>query len=517
MEKYDAVVIGAGPNGLVAATSLAKQGKSVCLVEGREKLGGMAADVELSPGVTAPEMAHLVHSLHPKVAKEMGVDIKSAPVLPTVSLSADGNHVVMRGDKATNIDGSAHADAAAYKTLHNRMVSYAGVLGQLADKQPVELAGGLMSMSSMKELMGLAKMGLSLRTKGKAEMREFLRILLSNSYDLILDEMADGPLAGAMCADATRGNFLGPRSPGTVFTMMYRMAQGGEARLPNGGPGAVIAQFADAARAAGVTIRTGATVAAVTVSDQDTVTGVTLSDGTEIGARAVVSSAGPMQTMRMAGIEHFDIETARRAKNLRAKGTVAKLNLVLSKAPFVTGLSQELTAGRLVIAPSALQVERSFNPAKYGELTPNPVIEAVSPTLTHGAQAGKHVLSLNVMHVPFAPTGGWTDQLRADLIDSVLATLAPFMPELKDSIEVTQLLTPADIEAETGATGGHWHHGELGFDQLLNTRPMGGSAHYNLAIGGLYLCGASAHPGGDITGLAGRNSAARLLKDGVLS
>ncbi len=263
-------------------------------------------------------------------------------------------------------------------------------------------------------------------------------------------------------------------------------------------------------------MRFGAGVASVTV-EGDRVRGVTLEDGTVLEACAVLSSLAAPLTMQLAGAQHFDIEATRRLRKMRAKGAVAKLNLVLSAVPEMPGLSAAQKAGRLLVAPSATYVESAFNPVKYGQASEHPVIEAVIPSLTDPAlcKDGQHVLSAIVSYVPFDPDGGWTDAARADLTKQAADTLATYMPGLEDLVTHETLLTPDDIAASTGAPGGHWHHGELSIDQLLTVRPVNGMSRYAFGVEGLYLCGASAHPGGDVTGSPGRNAARVLLADGI--
>jgi phytoene dehydrogenase-like protein len=515
---YDAVVIGAGHNGLAAATTLARQGKSVCVIESRDGIGGMARNAAIAPGVVAPKMAHLLYNLNPKTLKELGITAPKSVSLPTVSLADDGRHVVIQGDLVIYADGSAHPEAATFAALHKRLTKFAALLGQMSLKTPPSLAGGLMDMATLQELAGLAKLGIGLKRMGKKDMREFLRILLSNAYDLILDDFADAPLAGMLAADAVRGAYAGPRSPGTVFSMMYRLGNGGDVRLPMGGMGAVADAFANAAKLAGCDIRTGCRVAQVIV-ENDTARGVILADGSVINARSVLSSIGAFQTMQMAGVQHYDTEAVRRLRNLRNKGTVAKVNLVLSGAPDFVGLDAKLTAGRLLIATSATYVERAFNPVKYGDMSNAPVIEAVIPSLSDPSLCsdGQHILSANVQYVPYALAGGWTPAARQKLLKSTLDRLEVYAPGLGRLVTHSEVLTPLDIETQTGAPGGHWHHAEMGIDQILTLRPVNGMARYGFGIAGYYLCGASAHPGGDVMGTAGRNAARQLLKDGVLA
>lgn len=507
---FDAVVIGAGHNGLAAAATLARAGMRVLVVERAKTVGGMAKTVDWGTGAKGPEIAHLLYNLSPAVTSDLKLSLETCS-LPTIALSPDGDHAVMDGASLTFAAGGMHPQAAEYAALHERLCRFAALLGQLSDKPPPSLAGGL---ASLRDIGGLARLGLGLKRMGKADMREFLRVILSNAYDLILDELPDGPVAGALAADAVRGAWAGPRSPGSVFTLLYRMGQGGGASLPIGGIGAVTDALARAATTAGAELRFGAGVASVEV-EADTVRGVTLEDGTKIAAAVVLSSLAPLPSLHLAGAADFDVETTRRARKVRAKGTVAKLNLVLKSAPDIPGLTDAQTAGRLIVAPSGAYVESAFNPVKYGAVSKHPVIEAVIPSLTDPSlcDGGRQALSAIVQFVPHTPEGGWTDAGRAALTRRIIDTLATYMPGLPDLIEGETLLTPADIEHLTGAPGGHWHHAEMSIDQLLTVRPINGMARYAFGVSGLYLCGASAHPGGDVTGSPGRNAARRLLQE----
>jgi len=544
VEAFDAIVIGAGHNGLTAAATLARKGKRVCVLERSEQVGGMMTDGALAPGVSAPRMAHLLYNLNATVARELGlggsIPLRTAK-LPTVSLSPDGLHTVIENGQARLSDGTAHPQAEVFAALHARLIRFAGLLARLANQTPPKLEGGLGNAGTLSELSVLARLGLDLKLMGKKEMQEFLRVTLSNVHDLLVDELGDGPLAGAMAADAVRGAFAGPRSPGTVFSLMYRLGSPkppGSARHaagPRNGPGngggsadpvlpldgmaAVSKAFARAARDAGADIRCGQGVVQVLVDDADRVTGVTLDNGQTLTAPLVLSSAGPLQTMQMAGPDHFDIEAVRRLRSLRNKGTTAKVNLLLSGTPAFTGLSPELTAGRLLIAPSSTYVERAFNPAKYNAMPTAPVVEMVLPGLSGApgsgdVASGQQVLSAIVNFVPPAPEKGWRATERKALLKVLLSTLEAYAPGIGKLVTASEVVTPDDIAAETGAPGGHWHHLEMGLDQILTLRPTNGTAHYAFGPQGLFLCAASAHPGGDITGAPGRNSALQALKTG---
>ncbi len=508
-ETFDVIVIGAGHNGLSAAATLARAGKRVCVVEKEDVSGGMARSTQWSPQARGPQIAHLLYNLSPVLCAELGLHLDTKP-LDTIALSPEGDHAVLKGDRLSFADGTTHPKAEAFAVLQRRLTRFAALLEPLSLAPPP-----LMEEARLGEMAGLAKLGFNLKRMGKVEMREFLRIVLSNAYDLLIDELGDGPVAGALAADAVRGAFSGPRAPGSVFSLLYRLGQGGTAVWPMGGMEAVIGALEQSAASAGATLRHGGGVVSVTLAG-DRVSGVTLDDGSTLTAPAVLSSLGALRTMQLAGPQHYDIETVRRLRALRAKGTTAKFNLVLTGVPDVPGLTEAQKAGRLVMAPSAADVEKAYNPVKYGEVSEVPVMEAILPSLIDPSlcRGGRQVMSVIAQYVPLAPTDGWTEAKRAALAERLTTGLERYMPGLSGLIEKAELLVPDDIEALTGAPGGHWHHAELSIDQLLTVRPVNGFARYAFGPEGYYLCGASAHPGGDLTGLPGRNAARQVLDAG---
>ena len=506
MSRYDAIVIGAGVNGLVAGAVLARRGKSVCILEAKPAVGGMASLAQDG----GPALAHLVHNLSPSVRRDIGLDALKWPFkltpLPTMSLDPQGRHVVLRGQRASYADGGEHAGAQHCRTLLQRLTSYGALLRHLAELPPPG-GGQALSGPGLARALRLARFGIGLRGMGKPEMRRFLQVLLSNSYDLILDEIPDGPLAGLLAADAVRGTAMGPGSPGTVFSLIYRMGHGGIAARPDSGMNAVMDSLAGAARDAGCRIETATPARRILVAC-DRVTGVETDTGDVLEASRVLSSAAPQVTADLTGLGHFDIEATRRLRNVRARGTAAKINLALARAPEIPGLPQDLLGARMIFAPSADYVERAFNPAKYSEMSEAPAIEAVMPD----PHADRPWLSLIMQYAP-ADLSGWTDAARDRLLKNTLDALARVAPDLPGLVEEAQVLTPDLIEAATAAPSGHWHHAELSLDQLLTLRPGNGMGHYAFGPAGLYLCGAATHPGGDVMGLAGRNAALKALED----
>jgi phytoene dehydrogenase-like protein len=401
-------------------------------------------------------------------------------------------------------------DAERYRRFRRRMTRFADLLRRVMIKPPPRLGS-----SDWRDLAALARVGLDIRRLGKGEMREFLRLIGMNMHDEVTERFASPLLRGAVCFDAVLGTHLGPRSPNTILTYLYRLAgDHGRVGIPKGGMGMVSALLAQSARSGGVDIRTGNPVRRVVV-DNGRVVGVETQDGEIHESYTVISNADPKRTvMRLVGARHFETTFVKRIHQLRSRGNAAKLHLALDGLPDIGGLGRDELGNRILIAGDEHRVERAFNPAKYGEFSTEPVIEMTFPSVHDEslAPADKHVMSAIVQYAPFALDGGWTDAARQSLLDTVMATIARFAPGIEQRVEASELLTPADIEDRFHITGGHWHHGEFVLDQFLFVRPVSGAACYAMPLDGLYLCGAGTHPGGGVSGAAGRNAARTILQ-----
>lgn len=260
-------------------------------------------------------------------------------------------------------------------------------------------------------------------------------------------------------------------------------------------------------------MQTGAKVAQILVED-GAAAGIVLKDGEEIRAPLVFSSLDPRKTfLELIGAQHFETEFNHTLRQWRSEGRAAKVNLALDGLPEFKGVDKPYLNGRFLIAPDLDHLENAAVPAKYGDLTEFPVIEAVMPSVHDPTLApeGGHVLSAVVQFVPYAPHGGW-EAHRERLKDLVIGRLAAFAPGLPDRIVAAQVLTPPDLEAEYGCSGGHWHHGELAFDQIGPLRPDPLALRGAGPVRGLYLCGAGAHPGGGVTGVPGYNAVRLALE-----
>ncbi len=513
-KPYDSIIIGGGHNGLVCAATLAKAGQRVLLLEAAAQLGGASITREFAPGFRVSACAHLLHMMPQTVADSLSLAKHGLAFattnMPTIALSQQGTHVTLDGLGGGKLPAG---DAAAYLAFTMRMRRFAAHLRPMMEQMPPRLG-----TSAWSDHASLLRMAWQIRSLGRADMRELLRIIGMNVFDLVEDHVESALLRGAVVFDAVLGSNFGPRSPGTVLTLLARMAAqsgAGEAGLcqPVGGMGAVADALATAARAHGAELRTNARVSRILVQN-DRASGVMLEDGETVSAKTIISNADPRTTfLKLLGPEHLDTGFVRRTRSFRSSGLTAKLHLALSAPPPFRGIGADDMRARLLIAPSPDTIEDAYNPCKYREFSRSPVMEIVVPSASDPTMAkpGQHVLSAIVQYAPFAVQGGWP-AARQCFTDTIIDTMEIYAPGLRRLIVGAELLTPEDLEQQFGMTGGHWHHGDLAFDQFFMVRPFPGAAQHQAPLPGLFLCGAGSHPGGGVMGIAGRNAARQVLR-----
>ncbi|MEZ5925174.1 MAG: NAD(P)/FAD-dependent oxidoreductase [Hyphomicrobiaceae bacterium] len=514
MPSFDAIVIGGGHNGLVAATLIARSGRRTVLLEAFDQLGGAARTVEIAPGYRVSEVAGLVTHLGSKAVAALGLEAHGLTyaVSDMESLLLDGHRPPLGMARSRIVGDVADSDRTGWQDLHRRLARFAGTLRPFLAETPPRLKGHVRQAA-----LPLGRLGLAVRKLGKSDMRDFLRMLLMNIADVVEEDVRDERIKALVAFDAVLGTHLGPRSPGSLLTYLYRLAGEADGRhgaiaLPAGGMGTVIAALEGTAMAAGVDIRTRAAVDRIVI-ENDRAVGVVLGDGETLRAEAIVSAANPVTTlMHLVGVQHLDTDTVRRLASIRSRGNVARLHLALDGLPEFTGVAVDRMTARLVLAPSLEAIERAFDHAKYGEISAEPVMEVVVPSVADPglAPAGRHVLSANVQFAPYRLKTGWVkgkDELKA----KALAVLERHAPGIGSLIRHAELLSAVDIETRCRMPGGHWHHGELTVDQMFWLRPMQVAAQYRSPIPGLWLAGAGSHPGGNVMGLAGANAARAVI------
>ncbi len=521
-ERFDAVVIGAGHNGLVAAAYLGKAGRRVLVLERRERAGGILDTVEIAPGVRAPGIVHTVGRLRRSVIADLGlVRHGLVTVEPDVRVFApqpEGPPLTLWADAArtaSELGERSARDAEAYPAFDRRVRSLASFLSYLHAITPPDVKD-----PSLADGLNAVKLGNAYRRLGVKPGREAMRALPMAIADYVAESFETDALRGAIASRAVQYTSMGPWSAGTTAVLLADSAgtdggAAGQSTLVRGGPGALAEVLARAARSFGVEIRTGAEVAGITTRDHRA-TGVVLGDGEEIAARAVVSGADPKRTLTTL-VDPVEVgpHLRWRAANIRTPGSTSKVNLALRALPAFDGAGPERLAGRIVIAPSIDHLERGSDAGKYGAISEEPYLEATIPTITDTTLApdGTHVMSVVVQWTPFTLRAGDWDAERDRLGDLVLKTMDRYAPGLSDLVTARGVLTPVDLQEQYGLSGGNVYHGEPGLDQFFVWRPLLGHARYRFGLPGLYLCGSGAHPGGGITGAPGANAAREIVSD----
>ncbi len=524
---YDAIVIGAGHNGLTAAAYLARGGLRVLVLEARDLVGG-AAVTETLGGVRVPALAHTVGRLRPSVARELELAKHGlALVAPEVRVFApqpDGRAVTLWADLGRTVDALrawSDDDATTYVEYDRSVRSLSKFLADLGDEAPPEIKAPGFGDA----LLGL-RLGRAFRGLGKEDGRTILRVLAMAAADFVAESFATEAIRATIAWRGVRYTAMGPWSAGTTQVLLADAAgndggAAGETVFAKGGPSALSEALASAARAAGAEIRTGAKVVAVTTTD-GAVTGVALASGEVITAGTVVSGLDPKQLLtKLLDPVTVGPSMRWRAGNIRTPGSVAKVNLVLDGLPEfpAAGGDARLLRGRIQVGTTSIDaMEHAFDASKYGRIADEPVLEAtipslIDPSLVAGAPDGTHVMSVLMQWMPTAPMDGGWDSRREAVGDLAVRTLETVAPGLGARVTARQVLTPADLETEYGLTGGHPLHAEPALDSFFLWRPLLGWARYRMPVEGLYLAGSGAHPGGGVTGAPGRNAAAEVMAD----
>jgi phytoene dehydrogenase-like protein len=515
----DAIIIGAGHNGLVTAAMLAKAGFKTLVLEQRDVLGGAAATEEVFPGFKINTGADDAGLFQDEIIEELNLaahglafrESEAAVFAP----QPDGSALTLWADINKSVDEISRfskQDAERYPDFAAEIGRHAQALRRLLLLTPPELMDRKLS-----DATAWGPFGLSLRRMGSREMMEFMRVLPMPAGDYLDEWFNSDALKGALAAPAIVGTQLGVRGSGTNFTLLYQHAGGFQRRRAVvGGMGQLSAALAAAAKQNGAEIRLGTAVDHILLDGNDQASGVVLADGSEIKARIIVSNADPRRTFfGLVGPTNLEPRYTHHIRNIIYRGVTAKINFILSGLPQFNGQTNASQLnGRIRISPSLEYLERAYDAAKYGNFSPNPVLDITIPTLLDPTLApdGQHILSITMHYAPYVlAESDWNDR-REQLGDAVLDTVSQYAPNLQSLILQRQVLTPLDWEQTYGLTEGSIHHGQMSLDQLLIMRPISGWSRYRTPVENLFLCGAGTHPGGGVTGAPGYNAAREAIK-----
>ena len=509
-DVFDAIIIGAGHNGLVAAGYLAGAGLRVCVIERYHEVGGAAITEELIPGFRVSTGSYVL-SLAPR---QIFTDLDAWDGIELIDRDPrffapfpDGSSMTFWSDP-----DRAKAEIAKFSPKDAANYDHYDAF--------VERACAVMDKFILRRAPSWAEVAAEFRTPDEA--LAFQKFYLGSAADIAEYFFESPQMQAVVAASGIIGTFRGPREPGTGYVKLFHsmgMVTGrrGSWAYVRGAMGAVTQALANAAKRRGVVIRTGAEVAEITVRGGRAV-GVVLASGEEVVAGVILSNADPKRTylgLVPDGELPADYQSAIEA--IKIDSPVLKINLALAELPRFTALAdgdqRQGTSGGLFIAPTIDYMQTACEDARAGKPATHPFMNihaqsAVDPTV---APLGQHAISIFTQYFPYHLADGTWDERRDEIADNVLAEFAKYAPNVPGAVLGRQVLGPPDIEARFGLTGGHIFQGELVPEQAFDLRPVPGSSSYEGPIGGLFLCGAGAWPGGCVMGAPGHNAAKEVI------
>ncbi len=523
---YDAVVIGAGHNGLTAAAYLARAGLSVLVLERREIVGGCCVTEEIAPGCRVSSTSYIASMLRPEVIAELGLanhGLRMIPCDPAIQVPFPDGQVVPWWAETQRAQAEFRTlsvkDAARFVEVDAELKKLARYLQPFFLEPPPEIDTG-----SFNGWADLFRLGRRFRGISSAEIGRLISFLTGSLGEFLDRNYESEKMKTLFLANNVYGKHGGPYQPGTAIGLLFHLLSGGEHELQGfyghvmGGMGAITQALAASGQVLGVEMRTSSPVAQIDLRN-GRARGVVLEDGTEIRSRMVLSNADPKRTfLKMIPAHDLPEDFLFAIRGIKMDGPCAKVNFVLAEEPRFTGTPPDrspLERTFYTLVPSLEFAERCYDIAKFGDIPEELWVDCVVSSNADSSLAppSKHILTCFVQYVPYRlREGNWDDQ-REVLGDRVVKKIAEYAPNVPHAIVARQVLTPLDLERTYGLTEGNIFHGDLRLEQLFFMRPVPGWAQYRTPIDGLYLCGAGTHPGGGVTGAPGRNAAHQVLRD----
>ncbi|MBB3860359.1 phytoene dehydrogenase-like protein [Novosphingobium hassiacum] len=523
--RYDALIIGGGHNGLVCAFYLARAGMKVRVLERRHVIGGAAVTEEFHPGFRNSTASYTVSLLQPKVIAEMALHDHGYRVIErqiSNFFPFEDDYLKLGGGPGrtqAEFARFSNADALAYPDYDAALGRIAQVLRDIALKCPPNVGGG------MRSLLAAAQQGWPLANLDTTTQRDLLAVFTKSARDFLDVWFENDRVKSAFAFDAVVGNYAGVSTPGSAYVLLHHVfgevnGKPGAWGHAIGGMGAITQAMARACEKVGVEISLEAPVARVLVNNGKAA-GVKLEGGEELYAPIIAANVGPALLYRqLIDSSDLDEDFNRRIKGYKTGSGTFRMNVALSELPDFTVLpgktqAEHHTAG-IIIAPGMDYMDKAFIDAQQFGWSKQPIVEITIPSTVDDSLAppGCHVASLFCQQfAPELPDGRSWDDCREEVADLIIDTVTAHAPNFKASVIARQIHSPLDLERKFGLIGGDIFHGTMGLDQIWAARPVLGHGDYRSPIKGLYMCGSGTHPGGGVTGAPGRNAATEILRD----
>ena len=522
--KYDAIVIGAGHNGLTHAAFLAKAGLDVVVLEANSYVGGASVSREIHPGFTYSNCSYVCSLFRPEIYRALNLASHGLQVIPyagSVTFARNGDYLGKYPDpKVRYREFARHSkkDAAAYDRYARDVAKQCRFIRSLLLRTPPDPTSW--RPRDVVELVFLLRKFVAL---GERDMADTLRFYTLSVADYLNEYFESDLIKAHLAGSGIIGTGLGVYSPGTAYVLLHHYmgdvdGQMGAWGFARGGMGAIAGALAGAVAEHGGEIVVDAAVSRILVRD-GRASGVVLANGDEIEARTVISNLDPKRTfLSLLPDGTLPDGVYRQVRRYKTRGSSGKLNIALDAAPSFPALGENnpLWAADMHFTDCLERLERAYDDYKAGLWSRDPYLDMVIPSKVDPTMAppGKHFMSVFVQYVPAQVEGGaWSDKLRDEFRDTVLDQIGKYSPDFKSLIRHVEVRTPRELEAEVGLTEGNIFQGELTLDQLFFNRPFPGVAQYRTPLQSLYLCGSATHPGGGVMAAPGANSAREVLAD----